>query len=239
MAYAELSGTSQAKPSALPDTWVERLFQRMEDRYGDLWANRYGAFPRDRVKRSWAEDLGDLSRDELARGVDACRGAKLPPTLPEFRALCRPPIDFEAAFVEAVQQMAERDKGNDRWSLPAIFWAAVTIGAFDLRNSSWQTIEKRWRKVLQAELDKGEWQPVPARAIALPEPKPTARDREAAERVLSSVKIKDTGAGSKEWAERLKVRHDAGEALSVLQIKSYREALGIKPEERQKEAANA
>lgn len=219
----------------MPDAWIERLFQRMEDRYGDLWSSRYGAFPRERVKRSWAEDLADLSPDEVVRGVDACRCAKFPPTLPEFRALCRPPIDFEAAFVEAVQQMAARDSGGDRWSSPAIFWSAVTIGAFDLRNCSWQTIEKRWRKVLQAELDKGEWQPVPARAIALPEPKPSARDRDAAERILSSVQVKNVG--SKEWAERLKKRHEDGEKLSALQINSYREALGITPDEYHQEEA--
>ena len=69
IAFSELSGTSQARSSALPDAWIERLFQRMEDRYGDLWANRYGAFPRDRVKRSWGEDLADLSPDEIVRGA--------------------------------------------------------------------------------------------------------------------------------------------------------------------------
>lgn len=184
----------------MPDAWIEKLFNRMEDRYGDLWSNRYGAFPRSRVMRTWAEDLADLSRDELALGATACKSAKFPPTLPEFRLLCRPPIDFEAAFIEAVQQMSARETGKDRWSNPAIFWAAVTIGSFDLRNGSWATIEKRWRKVFQAELDKGEWQPVPVRAVALPAPAPTAKEREAAARVLSSVRLKNTG--SKEWAKK-------------------------------------
>lgn len=81
-----------AKSSALPDAWVEKLFQLMEDRYGSLWADRYGAFPRDRVKRTWGSDLADMSRDELARGAEACRDRRYPPTLPEFRALCRKEI---------------------------------------------------------------------------------------------------------------------------------------------------
>ena len=38
------------------------------------------------------------------------------------------------------------------------------------------------RKVLQAELDKGEWQPIPVRAVALPPPPVTKEAREAAER---------------------------------------------------------
>lgn len=180
-----------------------KLFERMEDRYGDQWASRYGAFPRSRVMKTWAEDLSDLTPEEFILGCQASKSLKFPPTLPDFRALCRPPIDFESAFIEAVQQMAARETGKDRWSKPAIFWAAVTIGSFDLRNGSWATLEKRWRKVFQAELDKGEWQPVPVRAIALPAPVPTVKDREAAARVLSSIQIKNSG--SKEWAkERLK-----------------------------------
>lgn len=210
-ALAELSGTSQASQSALPDTWMERLFQKMEDRFGDLWANRYGAFPRARVKQTWAEDLGDLSGEEVARGVSGCKSSKFPPTLPEFRALCRPPVDFEGSFVEAQQQMAAREAGQDRWSNPAIFWAAVTIGSFDLRNGAWVVLEKRWRKVFQAELDKGEWQPVPVRAIALPPPVPTQKDRDSAARVLSSIQIKNQG--SKEWAPR---RLEGGKEPSMI-----------------------
>lgn len=224
-ALAELSGTSQANPSVLPDTWVEKLFQKMEDRFGDLWANRYGAFPRARVKQTWAEDLGDLSGEEVARGVSASKSIKFPPTLPEFRALCRPPIDFELAFVEAVQQMAARESGNDRWSNPAIFWAAVTIGSFDLRNCTWSTLEKRWRKVFQAELDKGEWQPVPARAVALPAPVPTARDREAAAKVLSSVQLKEQG--DKEWAQKIIDRIAAGEVVPFQAERMAKEAMEL------------
>lgn len=215
-ALAELSGTSQAKPSALPESWMDRLFERMEDRYGDLWASRYGAFPRTRVMRTWAEDLADLSRDELARGVEACRSAKFPPNLPEFRALCRPPVDFEAAFVEASDQMIRRETGSDRWSSPAIFWAAVTIGSFDIRNSAWAVIEKRWRKVLQAELDKGEWQPIPERVIALPAPPVTRETREAAEKTLQAIGGKLKQAGDKDWAQKVLDRKAKGEAVNYL-----------------------
>lgn len=37
--------------------------------------------------------------------------------------------------------MARREQGQDVWSHPAIFWAAVTIGAFDLRNMAFKAIE--------------------------------------------------------------------------------------------------
>ena len=235
-ALAELSGTSQASQSALPDTWIEKLFQKMEDRYGDLWATRYGSFPRSRVKQTWAEDLGDLSGEEVARGVAACRSAKFPPTLPEFRALCRPPIGFEIAFHEAVQQMSARESGKDRWTSPAIFWAAVTIGAFDLRNGSWQSLEKRWRKVLQAEIDKGEWQPIPVRAVALPAPPVTKESREAAERTLKALGVKLKECGDKAWAQRIIDRAAAGEPVAYQALKMAKEALATVDYEAKDEA---
>ena len=197
----------------------------MEDRYGDLWASRYGAFPRSRVKATWAEDLADLSRDELARGVAACKSARFPPTLAEFRSLCRPPIDFESAFVEAVQQMAARESGGDRWSCPAIFWAAVTIGSFDLRNATWGTIEKRWSKVFQAELDKGEWQPVPARAIALPPPGATTANPEKVAAIARSA-TKSMEVGNKDWIKKIEDRVAAGECVPFLVQKMAEDMLG-------------
>lgn len=164
------SVTSLPKSSALPDSWVARIFERMEDRYGDLWATRYGAFPRDRVMRTWAEDLADLSRDELAQGVAACRDQKFPPTLPEFRALCRPPIDYQSALLEAVEQMGCRASGADRWSHPAIYWAAVKIGAYDLSRLTLKELETRWRKEFGEQMALGKWLDIPVRHEALPAP---------------------------------------------------------------------
>lgn len=137
------SGTSPARRSELPDDWIERLFRKMEDRYGAMWADRYGAFPRQRVKETWAEDLADLTNSELARGFAASKNLKFPPTLPEFRELCRPPINPEASFAEAVKQLRLRKEGLDTWRHPAIFWAAQSIGEHDM-NQPWQVIKTRW-----------------------------------------------------------------------------------------------
>lgn len=178
---------STATRGALPDAFVERIFQRMEDRYGALWADRYGAFPRDRVMRTWAEDMADLSRDELVRGMTACKDRKFPPTLPEFREMCRPPMDAEAAYAEAVEQMRRREKGEDRWSHPAIFWAASNVGSFDMRNGTWGSIKSRWTKALQAELEKGHWPEIPPRVPELPY-HPTAEDQERARQAARAAK---------------------------------------------------
>lgn len=188
---AEQSATSPAKLSALPDHWVERLFQRMEDRYGSMWADRYGAFPRERVKRSWAEDLADISRDELTRGVSACRDRKFPPTLPEFRELCRPALDYERAFIEAVEQMRKREHGEDRWSSPAVFWAACKLGG-DLRAYPWQSIRGRWQAALDEAIDGLRTGKTPAeippRREALPAPGQTSVSPEVARQRLAEIR---------------------------------------------------
>jgi hypothetical protein len=160
--------TSPANANGLPDAWIERIFQRMEDRYGDLWAQRYGAFPRERVKRSWADDLSEMSGEEIARGVVACRDLKFPPTLPEFRALCRPPVDPEAAFFEAAEQLSKRATGKDRWSHRAIFWACVALGQRDILTGTWGSLKARWTRLLAAELARGEWPEIPPRLVSLP-----------------------------------------------------------------------
>lgn len=164
------NATSPQKSSALPESWVARIFERMEDRYGDQWAAKYGAFPRSRVMRSWAEDLADLSGNELARGIAACRDHKFPPNIAEFRALCRPPIDYQDALLEAVEQMARRESGRDRWRHPAIFWAAAKIGSYDLSRKTLKELDTEWRKAFSDQLAAGQWAEIPARVPALPAP---------------------------------------------------------------------
>lgn len=122
------------------------------------------------MKRTWAEALAGYSPDEIKRGLEACLTRVFPPTLPEFLMLCRQPLDFEAAFVEAVEQLRLREAGEDRWSHPAIYWAAASIGQFDMRNASWGSIKARWTAALQAELSKREWPEIPPRREALPAP---------------------------------------------------------------------
>jgi hypothetical protein len=95
--------------------------------------------------------------------------------------LCKPETSFDyyAAFIEAVEQTHRRSTyGDDKWSHPAIYWASVVIGTFDLRNATWSAIEKRWTTALKTELAKGQWHEVPENVPALPAPGKTAMTRE-------------------------------------------------------------
>lgn len=196
--------TSQAKPSALPDAWIERLFSRFSAMYGSKFADLWRGTNIDHVKALWAEELGGYAPDEIKRGVDACKTRDWPPTLPEFLKLCRKPIDPERAFAEAVEQMARRESGADRWSHPAIYWAAVKVGAFDLKHETWRTMANRWREVLDEQLAKGDWPEVPERREALPAPGQTTPDPEKAAEYLAKAgaatsKAKDDGL---DWARK-------------------------------------
>ena len=75
----------------LPDSWIEKLFQKFEDWYGAKWAAQYGDFPRERVKATWAEELGGFASqgDAIAQAINAQKNSPFPPTLPEFLVLCR------------------------------------------------------------------------------------------------------------------------------------------------------
>lgn len=206
--------------------WVDRLFGRLSAMYGARFADMWAGLDLAVVKAAWAEDLGDLATDEIARGVSACKLRDWPPTLPEFLALCRPALDPEQAFSEAVQQMALRDQGRDRWSHPAIYWAAITVGSFDLRNASWSAIKGRWSRLLQAELSKGEWPEVPPRMAALPAPGETMPDPAKVEAAIRQANKAMREVGNQKWALDYEARAQAGERLDLWQYQAAEAVLG-------------
>lgn len=126
-----------------------------------------------KVKNGWAESLAGLSAHEIRGGLEKLEnsGAAWPPSLPEFKAMCRAAIDHEAAFSEAVEQFARKDAKREwQFSHPAIYWAAAKIGAFDIKSLTWNMIKARWTKALDEQLSAGRWQPVPTALPALPPP---------------------------------------------------------------------
>ena len=61
----------------------------METRYGTQWAEKWAGINVIQVMENWAEDLSDISDLEIAEGVAASRDLKFPPSLCEFRQLCK------------------------------------------------------------------------------------------------------------------------------------------------------
>lgn len=184
---ATLSELSTAKQSA----WIDRLFDRMAAMYGARFADMWGGLDLSSVKSVWREELSDMSPDEISRGVAACRTRDWPPTLPEFVKLCRPAIDYERAFSEAVKQMQLRKSDCDQWSNPVVFWAAASIGS-DLSNLPYSALKARWQNALDEAAEKvrsGQLpREVPRRFDALPSPGKTSVPKEEQMRRIAEVR---------------------------------------------------
>lgn len=72
----------------------------------------------------------------------------------------------QAAYMEAVEQMALRRQRRDRWSSRTVFWAAVRFSACgELRAEGWPAAAQRWAALL-AEADQEHLPPIPGQAEA-------------------------------------------------------------------------
>lgn len=83
--------TSPAKQPALPDAWVERLFDHMASLYGSKFADLWRSTDPAKVRAMWADKLAGFADKPQAikAALDALDERPFPPTLPEFIALCR------------------------------------------------------------------------------------------------------------------------------------------------------
>lgn len=230
-----LTLASSTSTNALPESWVERLFERMLLDYGKKFSDQWGGADTDTLIAHWSRELAGYTGAELKRGLDALGTREWPPTLPEFKKLCRRPLDSTAAYYEAVAGVQARVAGEyGKWSHPAIYWAAMPL-SHDLRESTYSQIKPRWEAALAHQLEQGEWAEIPQPMIALPAPGKAKTSREEAAQRLrelgASTIVKDgAGRDAKRWARNLLEREAAGEVLLPIQSRFAREALDIKPE---------
>ena len=171
---------------------IDHLFNRLDGLYPHRWRS---AFASEQAISNWRETWADgfaeegVTMAEIKAGMKACRTRfAWPPSFAEFMSACRQPMDFESAFCEAIEQLRRREHGEDQWSHPAIYWASVSIGSFDMRNATWGGIKARWTATLQAELEKREWPDVPLPMVSLPAPGNTSVSPEEAKRRIEEMK---------------------------------------------------
>lgn len=152
---------------------IAHLFQRLQGKFPAQWPR---LFPTAEKVATWeAEWITEFLRlgitfAEVNRGLDNLSG-KYTPNIGEFIAACRPPVDLEQTFHEAVDQMQRRKGGaafrsqhpgqalpphlHDSWSSPAVYWAAVKLG-HDLHVNPWDKMRGRWAAAIaQAQKDIG------------------------------------------------------------------------------------
>lgn len=187
-----LTPLSSAEAQPLRPDWVTALFAKLSARYGTLFADRYAGVPQDILLAEWGAELAGFSGEDIRRGLDGCRDLKFPPTLPEFIALCRPPLEPHTAFMEAMRNMHARDLGqNPEWSHPAVYWAAVEVTHYDMRQTTYSAIRARWERALADQLRQREWPAIPRALVALPAPvKGNGPSAAVRERLASLIKVK-------------------------------------------------
>lgn len=179
----------------LPQGWVDRLFSRMTELYGQKWLDYLGlAGGLEAASKAWSLGLSGLSADELRRGLDLCltRNNPWPPTLPEFRGLCRPQRDAEAEFRRAAHIIGKQPID---WRGDAVLYhAALTVGCWEIRTQPYVgTLKARWEKALRDFESRLDLMPPPSPPKALIEEKPTPRNK--AIDILAGLKARFYGAG--------------------------------------------
>ena len=75
----------------LPENWIDRIFMKMQGRYGSLFIDRWKGCDMANVKTTWADELGGFKDRPEAIGyaLQTLADNQFPPTLPEFLAACR------------------------------------------------------------------------------------------------------------------------------------------------------
>lgn len=221
----------QAQPS-VPIQWVEKLFSRMQACYGNRFLDMFANANMIEVKAVWGQQMYLLSNHELCRGVAALMTREWPPSLPEFIKLCKPPIDAEVAYYEALEQGLAREEGRpNTWTSPAIYWAWRTIGGFEFRSQSFAYLKSRWSKVLADEVAKGTWPPIPEMALQLgvdmKSTEMSARGAQELDKAIHRFQSKSTDPNIDHlcWARKIKDKLQRGESVPLTVEKMALEAL--------------
>ncbi len=136
------------------------MLARYASRWADFWAcaaDPHGDPEKteqnmENIKRIWAEDLSGYSGDEIKRGLNECMKREYPPTLPQFAMMCRPKMNYEESFQEAVKQMPLRKEGLDKWSMPAIYYAGITM-MYALQHNTYESVKDKWKSAIDTAIE--------------------------------------------------------------------------------------
>lgn len=169
-----MSNTETNRLAPLSSSAVEYLFSELANMLGAAALGRMFAGSdtgsRDwakSVKETWANHLAGFTKRELARGLAAVSERKFPPTLPEFKLLCRPALDPEVAWYEAEHCLRQREEGlMGDWTHPAV-WRAGRVLAAEIRAGEYAKNRVRWAVLLKRELMRGFGDGVPEPAMRL------------------------------------------------------------------------
>jgi hypothetical protein len=78
-------------PEPLPRTWIAALFNRLRSIYGSRLEQAYGTVDSEDLVMIWSQTLAPYSGADLKMALEGVGDSypEYPPTLPQFRMLCR------------------------------------------------------------------------------------------------------------------------------------------------------
>lgn len=146
----------------LPASWVEKIFRRMQGYYGSIWVDRWKSGESQQTPQGlvdvgmlnakvvWAEELGGFSDtpEAIGKALDACKGLKFPPTLPEFLALCReeagrpkpakqieytPTAEDRQRQQDAAERIAQEARAKQARCFDGLAWARTASSPYALQ----------------------------------------------------------------------------------------------------------
>jgi len=183
----------------LPDHVIGNIFQKLQLIVGvSRFETAYGSMNAQLLATEWASSLAGFRPVEIGRGLEAVANNRgFAPSLAEFRVMCRPCLDPECAYFEAVEGMRIRDQGQDGFfSHPAVFRAGCRL-RYELRSMDFRSLRNRWKHVLEQELSMGWGQdvpPVPPRVESKPVLRgPSEVDRARINAILEAYRGKSRG----------------------------------------------
>jgi len=223
--------TTLHQNSPLPETWVEKIFDRMLLSFGKKFIDQWAGADPQKLLNHWTIELAGFTGAEIKSGLTAMDSMDWPPNLPQFKKLCRPDADPMKAYYEALAGVQARAAGQmGVWSHPAIYWAAMPL-SFDLGSQSYSQIKGRWEQAFSEQMDRGEWAQIPEPMLALPEPGKGKLSREGAAKMMEELGadgvLKSTSDHLR-WAKRIMERVKRKDrTLEMIQVRFAKEALGI------------
>lgn len=101
------------------------------------------------AKKTWGEGLYGLRREEIIHGMNTIMkgGMAWAPSLPEFRALCRPKREPESEFSRAANILGSDpvDWGGDA----VLYWTVQAVGSYEVRSKPYSAMKAKWCQALR------------------------------------------------------------------------------------------
>jgi hypothetical protein len=214
------TSTPSRQPNPLLEQIVEELFDEMLLTFGKKFVDQWAVNDTVKLRDHWVDKLTGFKPSEIKRGRGALEALEWPPTLNQFRNMCRPPIDNLSAYHEAIAGLEVRNRGDiGRWTSPAIFWAAMSM-RHDLGSQTYAQVKGKWENVLAEQIDRGTWAEIPMPVPVLPAPGKSESSRSSAAAVLEQIGasgLLKTRNEDTAWYRKILADIKAGRVVSMIQ----------------------